>query len=110
MVRCMDAHCIRTPWQAHSVSVDNNVYCRDEFAKIDIESACLWIDECYTFFDIGPILSLPQLRDRNALKSLKHSSWELAKSIFTLCDWIGSNADWQARFPFHAKLILSPRR
>ena len=83
----------------HGKPVDNNVYCRDEFAKIDFESVCLWIDECYTFFDIGPILSLPQLRDRNALKSLKHCSWELA-GIFTLCDWIGSNAEY---FPFHAQ-------
>lgn len=83
----------------HGKPVDNNVYCRDEFAKIDFESACLWIDECYTFFDIGPILFLPQLRDRNALKRLKHCSWELA-GIFTLCDWIGSNAVY---FPFHAQ-------
>lgn len=81
----------------HGKPVDNNGRCRDDFAKIDIEAACLWVEVCYDFFDIGPILSLSQLLDRDILKRLKLCSWELA-GIFTLCDWIGSNAD---HFPFH---------
>ena len=80
----------------HGKPVDDNVRCRDDFAKIDIEAACVWVEECYSFFEIGPLLNTSCLQEKDGLKRLRLCSWELA-GIFTLCDWLGSNA---AYFPF----------
>ena len=83
----------------HGKPVDYRSNCRDDFAKADIEAATIWVEDCYSFFDIGLILETPFLLEKEGQQRLKLCSWELA-GIFTLCDWLGSNI---VEFSYHGQ-------